>query len=227
MTFSIVARCEKTGELGIAAVTAVPAVGKLLTWAYPGAGAVATQAFINPYLGYDALLLLREGASAEEAMRRVLDIEPEPELRQLGIVDGAGRVAAWTGPETGGWSGHVTGDGYSVQGNLLVGPETLEAMRKSFLEDAGCSLAKRLLCAIEAGEATGGDKRGVTSATVYVMAKEVYPLWDLRVDDHRTPLKELRRLYGVFEREVVPEILCLPKRDEWRVERRPGSLGLA
>ncbi|MEX1016668.1 MAG: DUF1028 domain-containing protein [Phycisphaeraceae bacterium] len=224
MTFSIVAHCRRTGQLGIAAATAVPAVGKLLTWAYPQAGAVATQAWINPYLGHDALQHLRDGDEAEQALNATVSQDPDRDIRQVAVVDRHGRVAAWTGRKTSQWAGHITGQGYSVQGNLLTGPETLHAMRDAFEADTAAGLAERLLRAIEAGEATGGDRRGASSATVYVMHTEVYPLWDLRVDDHAQPLIEIRRLYHVFEEKVVPHIRRLPKRDDPHGEPEPEAL---
>ncbi|MFA9477651.1 DUF1028 domain-containing protein [Phycisphaerales bacterium AB-hyl4] len=224
MTFSIVARCPRTKQVGIAAVTAVPAVGKLLTWAYPRTGAIATQAWINPYLGHDGITKLREGLDAKQALDAVVLQDPDRDIRQVGIVDGQGNVAGWTGSKTSKWAGHITGPGYCVQGNLLVGHEPLHAMRDAFEADDGAPLAERLLTAIEAGEATGGDRRGANSATVYVIDTEVYPLWDLRVDDHKHPLKEVRRLYHVFEELVVPHIVRLPKRDDPHGQPEPQAL---
>lgn len=214
MTFSIVARCPRTEQLGIAAVTAVPAVGTLLTWAYPRTGAIATQAWINPYLGHDGLDHLRHGLTAQQALDRVIEGDPDRDLRQVAVVDGQGSVAAWTGSKTSDWTGHILGDGYSVQGNLLIGPETLHAMRDAFEANPDAILAERLLRAIEAGQAAGGDRRGVSSATVCVIDTEIYPLWDLRVDDHHAPLEEIRRLYHVFEQRVVPHIQRLPTLDD-------------
>lgn len=213
MTFSIVARCPTTGQLGVAAVTAVPAVGKLLTWAAPRAGAVATQAHINPYLGFDALPLLRAGRDADETLREVLGADPHRDLRQLAIVDGVGRVAVHTGEAATDWKGHRVGEAFVVCGNYLVGPSTVDAMFDAFATASG-ELAERLVVALEAGVRAGGDRRGCSSATVYVVDQEEYPLWDVRVDDHASPLRELRRLYGVFRDHVVPEIRKMPKRGE-------------
>jgi uncharacterized Ntn-hydrolase superfamily protein len=228
MTFSIVARCDSTGELGVAAVTAVPAVGKLLTWARPGAGAVATQAWINPYLGMDGLELLRAGRAAGEALEEVLARDPDPHLRQLAMVDAAGRVAVHTGEGCTPWAGHITGNGFAVQGNCLVDGHTLDAMVQAFEDGRGRELAERLLLALEAGARLGGDKRGCTSATVYVVHEEDYPLWDMRVDDHTHPLAELRRLYGVFCEQVVPQVRRLPKRGDPHGEPDlKGGTGLA
>lgn len=214
MTFSIVARCPQTGQLGIAAATAVPAVGKLLTWAHPKGGAVATQSWINPYLGIDGVRLLVDGRDAQAALDEVLGLDPDRRLRQVAMVDRAGRVAAWTGEGCASWAGHRVEDGYSVQGNVLENCETLDAMCAAYRDHAQKELAERLLAALEAGNAIGGDQRGCNSATVYVVDTEEYPLWDMRVDDHAEPLKELRRLFYVFRKEVVPQVRRLPKRGD-------------
>ncbi len=214
MTFSIVARCRESGQLGVAAATAVPAVGKLLTWAKPDAGAVATQAWINPYLGMESLELLERGHDAPTTLSRVIGRDPDRDYRQLAIVDAAGRSAVHTGPRCTDWAGHLRGDGYTVQGNLLVDRRTLDAVAGGYERSAGAEFAERLLIALEAGEQAGGDKRGHTSATVLVMDREEYPLWDMRVDAHASPLEELRRLYGVFRDEVVPQVRRLPKRND-------------
>lgn len=212
MTMSIVARCVETGQFGVAAATAVPAVGKLLTHALPGVGAVATQARLNPYLGIDGLALLREGLEAAEVRERLAAMDPRSDLRQFAVIDAAGRTAAWTGAGCPGWAGARGQDGFSVQGNILTGPEVLEAMAAAFAETAGRPLADRFLRALEAGVAAGGDARGERSATIYIVEAEEYPLWDIRVDDHPDPVAELRRLHGVFAERLVPEIRRMPTR---------------
>lgn len=214
MTFSIVARCGQTGQLGVAAATAVPAVGKLLTWAFPGAGAAATQAWINPYLGIDGVRLLRDGRTAPEALDEVLELDPDRRLRQLALVDGDGRAAAFTGESCNAWAGHRCGEGFSVQGNVLENCQTIDAMFDAFLQHHHLELAERLLVTLEAGNAVGGDRRGANSATVYVVDTEEYPLWDMRVDDHPKPIQELRRLFGVFREKVVPQVRRLPRRGD-------------
>lgn len=212
MTFSIVARCTRTGQLGVAAATAVPAVGTLLTWAYAGAGAVATQAWINPYLGIRTLWRLREGWSAQRAVDDALSGDPDRHIRQLAAVDSHGGVAAWTGERCTQWAGHRSGPGFCVQGNILENSDTLDAMYEAYERHLDQHLVERLLLALEAGDAVGGDRRGCTSATIYIVEAEEYPLWDIRVDDHPTPMQELRRLFGVFARDVVPQIRRLPTR---------------
>ena len=212
MTLSIVAMCPHSGQFGIAAATAMPAVGKLLTHARAGCGAVATQARINPYLGIDGLELLRRGLSADAVLERLKRQDPRMDLRQVAIVDRRGAVAAWTGTGCPVYSGALTGDGFSVQGNRLEGRRVLEAMATAFGEDAGAPLADRLVSALAAGFAAGGDIKPEHSATIYVVDEEEYPLWDIRVDEHPDPVSELRRLHGVFAEPVVPQIRRMPTR---------------
>lgn len=213
MTFSIVARCDRTGQIGVAAATAMPAVGKLLSHAAAGYGAVATQAQINPYLGIDGLRFLREGSSASEVLHRLHGIDPCMKLRQVGIVDARGELAVWTGEDCLPWAGSLQGEGFSVQGNRLEGVEVLQAIAEAFTEHREAPLVERLMEAIAAGDAMGGDRHGESSATIYVVDREEYPLWDIRVDQHLDPVAELRRLHDIFERDVVPEILAMPTRD--------------
>lgn len=214
MTFSLVARCARTGQVGVGAVTAMLGVGKLVCHARAGVGAVATQAVMNPYYGYDGLRLLSGGKGAQETLDSLVSKDPGRDLRQCGIVDLAGGSAAWTGPRTPEWSGHLTGKGYSAQGNRLVGRETLEAVVEAFRRAEGMDLVERLLEALEAGEATGADKQGALSSSITVMDTEEYPLWDLRVDQAGDPVAELRRLYEEFEQNLLPTILSLPTRED-------------
>jgi uncharacterized Ntn-hydrolase superfamily protein len=212
VTFSIVARCPDSGQLGVAAVTATPGVGKLLTWAEADVGAVASQAWINPYLGIDALAMLRNGHTADRALHAVVGLDEDRAVRQVGIVDATGRSAVHTGDRCEAFAGEIQGDGFTVQGNLLESATTLTVCAEEFAARAGEELVDRLLAAIEAGERAGGDKRGARSATVYVVATEQYPLWDIRVDDHAQPLEEVRRLQRVFAEELMPQIRSLPTR---------------
>lgn len=213
MTFSIIARCPRTGQLGIAAATAMPAVGKLLTHAAAGVGAVATQARINPYLGIDGLALLREGCDAAEVIERLHSTDPCMSQRQVAVIDAHGRTACWTGEQCLAWSGCIEGDGFCVQGNRLTGRNVLEAVVDAMNCTRVLPLVERLMEALAAGDAMGGDRNGESSATIYVVDHEEYPLWDIRVDHHRDPMMELRRLHGVFEREVLPELLRMPTRE--------------
>lgn len=214
MTFSIVARCPQLGHFGIAAVTALPAVGKLVTHAHPGAGAVATQARLNPYLGIDGVRLLREGHDAHAVRARLRALDPRIESRQFGIVDRHGNAVTHTGEENLPWAGAVTGEGYAVQGNRLAGAHVVHAIADAFMREQGAPLPQRLIEALEAGAAAGGDLDGERSATIYVVAQEEYPLWDIRVDEHVSPIAELRRLHDIFARELLPEIKRMPSRGD-------------
>lgn len=210
-TFSITARCEKTGQFGVAVSTKVPAVGSLCPFAKPGVGAIATQAFVNPYIGIHGLHYLEEGLSASDVLERVLSEDPDPEMRQVSIVDKNGKSAAFTGQKTDGWNGHLTGDNYAVAGNKLVGEATIRAMANTFEEERDIPLAERLLKALESGQAAGGDKRGKQSAALLVVDKEEYPLVDLRVDEHPDPVKELKRIFQVAQEDLFPLTRILPK----------------
>lgn len=210
-TFSIVAYDTAAGACGVAVSSGIPAVGSLCVFAQAGRGAIATQAWINPLLGIDGLELLRSH-SAEDTLRRLLAGDPEPELRQVAIVDSGGRAIAHTGEQTDLWSGHRFGPGYSVAGNILLGEETITAMAQEFEAATSSPLQERLLCALEAGQAAGGDVRGKQSAALYISNGEPYPYLDLRVDDHSAPVAELRRVYEVVRRELLPFLEALPTR---------------
>ncbi|MCC5976610.1 MAG: DUF1028 domain-containing protein [Salinarimonas sp.] len=214
MTFSIVARCPLTGQFGIAAVTALPAVGKLVTHAHPGAGAVATQALLNPYLGIDGVRMLRDGADAQTVRAALIASDPCIESRQFGIVDANGQAVTHTGSQNLDWAGAVTRPGFAVQGNRLTGADVVHAIADAFAREPGDPLPKRLIEALEAGAAAGGDRDGERSATIYIVADEEYPLWDIRVDEHREPIAELRRLHDIFARELLPHIRRMPSRSD-------------
>lgn len=214
MTFSIVARCARTGQFGVGAMTAVPAVGKFLTHAWPRTGAVATQALVNPYLGIDGIAALREGLNAEEVKRRLIDSDPEIERRQFAVVDGEGLVAAHTGAECLEWAGHRAGDGCCVLGNRLEGSKVLDALEQALLATVDLRLADRLVDALAAGYAAGGDRKRERSATIYVVDTEEYPLWDVRIDEHDDPVTELQRVHAAFGRDLYPHILEMPRRGE-------------
>jgi uncharacterized Ntn-hydrolase superfamily protein len=203
MTYSLVARDGK--QWGVAVQSKFLAVGSVVSWAEPDAGAIATQAYANPRYGPDGLALLREGRSAEEALERLIALDEGRDERQVGIVDAAGRAAAWTGPECMDWAGHRTGEDYSAQGNILVGPETVDALVETFTASARAPLAERLLDCLAAAQKAGGDRRGQQSAALLVVERNAGyaqlsdTLVDLRVDDHSDPIGELRRLYGLHD----------------------------
>jgi uncharacterized Ntn-hydrolase superfamily protein len=201
-TYSIVARDSASGELGVAVQSHWFQVGAVVSWAEAGVGAVATQSFVKVEYGPRGLELLRQGKSPQEALDALLAADPERDVRQVAIVDHRGRVAAWTGRRCIAAAGHTTGDGYSVQANLMDRAEVWPAMARAFESSTG-DLAGRLLAALEAAEGQGGDIRGRQSAAlVVVRAQGTGAPWrdrrvDLRVDDHPQPLVELRRLLGL------------------------------
>lgn len=215
-TFSIVARDGWTGQLGIAVSTKVPAVGGLCPFIRFGVGAVSTQAWVNPYLGPRILERLAQGADAQSALDAVIAEEVDSEIRQVGVVDAEGRSAAFTGEATDPWTGHRTGPDYSAQGNMLVDEDTITAMVEAFADSEGKRLAERLLRALEAGQEAGGDRRGRQSAALLVRGPEVYPVVDLRVDEHPDPVAELRRVYEVARTELFPLVDALPTLDNPR-----------
>jgi uncharacterized Ntn-hydrolase superfamily protein len=212
MTLSIAARCPETGQLGVAAITHMIGIGKIVTHARPGVGAVATQGEMNPYHGIDGLDRMARGCGAREALEPLLRGDAGRAERQSAGVDARGTAWAWTGEDLPDWRGHRCGEGWSVQGNRLVGPEVLDATVAAYAEAAGAPFADRLVRAVEGGHAAGADHAGERSATLYVMADEEYPLWDVRVDSSDEPVAELRRLHGVFVDEVLPIIEGLPTR---------------
>ncbi|SDY20071.1 Uncharacterized conserved protein, Ntn-hydrolase superfamily [Saccharopolyspora shandongensis] len=210
-TFSIVAYDQAAGLCGVAVSSRMPAIGALSVFAHAESGAIATQALINPLLGVDGLELLRSHP-AEQALHRVLARDPGADARQVAMVDRFGRAAAHTGSETHPWSGHRVGNGYAVAGNILVDGGTVDAMAERFEATAEAPLAERLLAALEAGQGAGGDRRGKQSACLFVHHGHPYPYLDLRVDDHADPVTELRRLYDVAKRELLPFVHALPTR---------------
>ncbi|HJW74777.1 MAG TPA: DUF1028 domain-containing protein [Thermoleophilia bacterium] len=196
-TFSIAARDPGTGMLGVAVSSKAFSAGSLCPFVTAGVGAVATQAWVNPYLGPAILSLLSSGLGAQEALARALADDPQPELRQLNVVDALGRSATYTGSRTDPWCGGRRGTDYAVAGNILVSEATIDAMETAFLTVRGRDLADRLISVLEAGQEAGGDARGRQSAAVIVANRTQLPYLDLRVDDHPDPVAELRRLYRV------------------------------
>ena len=197
MTFSIVARCPKTLNLGVCVATAAPAVGSTVPHAEAGVGAIATQAQTNTVYGVNGMKLLKMGFSPNAALEIILKEDVARETRQVIIIDKNGQTAAFTGKETIEWKGHLIGKDYVVAGNLLTGKHVIEAMAQTFERSQG-ELAEKLLVALEAGQEAGGDKRGKTSAALLVAGKmlgELRPSVSLRVDIHKEPVKELKRVY--------------------------------
>jgi uncharacterized Ntn-hydrolase superfamily protein len=232
MTFSLIARCPNTGMFGIAAATAVPAVGKLLTHAQSGVGAVATQAKLNPYLGIDGIRLLQNGREAPEVLHILVSQDPRAQTRQCAVIDRNGRTAVWTGDECIPWAGAVERArafrssvravcregprcGPAINASRGRAPSNMRAFRcretgspgrkfeaaaAAFKASSGKPFDERLMEALEAGDQAGGDVKGERSATIYIVDREEYPLWDIRVDSHPDPFAELRRLHDIFAR---------------------------
>ncbi len=212
-TFSIAARCPQTGQLGVAVASAVPAVGGLCPFLRAGIGAVTTQSWVNPYLAARILDGLADGQHPDAALAAALATDDRPDLRQLGLVDARGTGAAWTGAGCTPAAGHRTGAGYAVQGNMLAGPGVIDAMAQAFEESAARDLDERLMRALEAGDAAGGDRRGKQSAALKIVAGEDYPRLDLRVDEHAEPVAELRRVLAVARRQLVPFVAGMPRKN--------------
>lgn len=216
MTFSVVALDQATGDLGCAVQSKFLAVGASCIHARAGTGAIATQALSNVSYGPRGLALLEAGADASRALDALLHSDPLPERRQAGIVDAAGRSSAHTGSGCTGWAGHICGDGFSCQGNMLVSDTVVQAMAAVMRDEDGLPFPERLVRCLEAGQAAGGDARGQQSAALLVVrAGGGYGglsdrLIDLRVDDHAAPIAELRRLldlHRLFFDRPAPETL--------------------
>lgn len=199
-TYSICACDLHAGQWGVATQSKFLAVGSVVPWAAAGVGAVATQSYANPRYGPEGLALLEGGLSAEEVVERLTAADPDRDLRQLGVVDAAGRAATFTGDGCHRWAGGRVGDGYAAQGNILVSADTVDALATTYETTAGSPLAERLLDCLDAAQAVGGDRRGQQSAALLVVERDggygglSDTLVDLRVDDHPLPLEELRRL---------------------------------
>jgi uncharacterized Ntn-hydrolase superfamily protein len=199
MTYSIVARDPETGELGVAVQSCYYQVGPVVPWGQAGVGAVATQSMVNIALGPAGVELMRLGSGARQALDAVLAGDPQRDSRQCAMVDATGRVAVHTGPRCIAEAGHASGDGYSVQANLMERDTVWAAMAAAY-EVAGGPLAERMLAALDAAEAEGGDVRGRQSAAMLVLSgRPTGRVWEdklieLRVEDHPDPLAELRRL---------------------------------
>ncbi|MDA4119613.1 MAG: DUF1028 domain-containing protein [Thaumarchaeota archaeon] len=200
MTYSIVARDEKTGEMGVAVQSHFFSVGSVVTWARAGVGAVATQAMVDMKYGPLGLEMMAGGKSAPEALDSLLKTDGKRETRQVAMVDSKGRVAAHTGSKCFPYAGNSGGKGFSCQGNIMRTPRVWTSMKRKFQESVGMPLAERLVAALEAGEKVGGDIRGKQSAALLIVGKEAKPttwegrLIELRIEDHPDPVPELKRL---------------------------------
>ena len=208
-TFSIVALDPHNGDLGVAVASKFLAVGSVVSWAQAGVGAVATQALANPKFGPGGLELMAQGMSAPDALAALLAADLDAEHRQVGLVDAQGGAAAHTGAACMDWAGHLIGAGFTAQGNILAGPHVVQAIAHTFTNTEG-ELAERLLAALAAGDAAGGDRRGRQAAALYVARAGgsygglIDRYIDLRVDDHPAPVDELARLLKLHRFYLTP-----------------------
>jgi uncharacterized Ntn-hydrolase superfamily protein len=212
MTWSIIARDNATGQIGIAVATRFFAVGARVPHVAPGIGGIATQALVNPYYGIDGVRLLREGKSPSEIVETLIAGDNGRESRQLHIMDAKGRIAAHMGRDCVDWCGHLKGENFSIAGNMLAGAAVLDDTANAYLANQSLPFARRLLAAMHAGEKAGGDKRGKQSAALLIHENEEWSALDLRVDDHADPLAELERLEQVSRERWVHFRKFLPTR---------------
>ena len=215
MTWSILVRDPATGALGAAVASRFFAVGAMCIHVEGGVAAMSTQALVNPMYAVQAMPRLRAGEAADAVLASLVGPDPGASQRQFHIIDAAGRIAQHTGPDCVVWSGHVRGQDVSVAGNMLAGPQTVQRTLEAYLDSSG-TMAERLIAALEAGEAAGGDKRGKQSAGLKVCTRDPNPDLDIRADDHPDPLRELRRLYRVnLERFAVFRRFLAGRDSEW------------
>jgi uncharacterized Ntn-hydrolase superfamily protein len=225
-TYSICACDLEARQWGVAVQSKFLGVGSIVPWAEPLVGAVATQAWANPRYGPGGLALLREGVPAEEVVAQLTEADDDRAQRQLGVVDGQGRSASYTGEQCNEWAGGRVGDCYAAQGNILVSAETVDGLAETFEATAGKPLVDRLLDCLDSAQAAGGDSRGQQSAAILVVGPEQgYAglsdvFLDLRVDDHERPLEELRRIVRLHHELFVatPRERWLEVDDELRAE---------
>ncbi|HVJ73112.1 MAG TPA: DUF1028 domain-containing protein [Casimicrobiaceae bacterium] len=211
MTWSILAR-DASGAFGVAIASRFFAVGALCPHARGGVGALATQALVNPLYGPPGLEMLARGASADEVVRTLTGADAGRDHRQLHVIDTRGTTAAHTGSACIDWCGQLAGDGWSIAGNMLAGSRVIDDTAAAYEAARALPLAERLLAALDAGDAAGGDKRGKQAAALLVVTTEDYPSLTLRVDDHPEPFLELRRLYRKSLERFQPFTACLPSK---------------
>ena len=212
MTWSIVTQDPTTGAFAVAVATKAFAVGASCPFVRSGVGAVSTQSFTNRYLGPAILDALARGLPPDAAIESALAGDAGRGIRQVHVVDRHGRSAAWTGQNCVEWCGSVVAPGVSVAGNMLSGEPTITETLAMFRAQSELDLPERLMVAMEAGEAAGGDRRGRQSAAMVMITTEDFPDLNLRVDDHAAPLVELRRLLGIWRRERAPGLASQPSR---------------
>jgi uncharacterized Ntn-hydrolase superfamily protein len=214
MTWSIIARDNNTGQFGIAVATRFFAVGALTPHLKSHVGAIATQALVNVFYGTEGLRLLEQGASAEEVVAAITAADVGRDHRQVHVIDAQGGTAAHTGKNCVDWCGHLAGDNFSVAGNMLAGARVIEDTAAVYKKNVALTFPRRLIAAMRAGEAAGGDKRGKQSAALVICGEEEWPDLSLRVDDHSEPLAELERLESVSRERFVHSMRMLPNRSD-------------
>jgi uncharacterized Ntn-hydrolase superfamily protein len=227
-TYSIVACDLEADQWGVSVQSKFLSVGSVVPWAEPHVGAIATQAYANPRYGPNGLELLRQGLSAQEVVDKLTSEDDGRDHRQLGIVDGQGRAASYTGSECMDWAGGRTGEGYAAQGNILVNKETVDALAETFESNAGRPLAVRLIDCLAAAQEAGGDSRGQQSSALLVVerdggyARMSDVVVELRVEDHERPIEELRRIYKLHDEIFgkTPRRLWLDVDDDLAAELR-------
>jgi uncharacterized Ntn-hydrolase superfamily protein len=234
-TYSIVACDLAAGQWGVGVQSKFLAVGSVVPWAEPHVGAIATQSYANPSYGPNGLALLREGRTASEVVEALTSADEGRAERQVGVVDGQGRAATFTGEACNDWAGGRTGDCYAAQGNILVSAATVDALATTFESNAHLELAERLIECLAAAQAAGGDRRGQQSASLLIVQKDKGyaklsdTVVDLRVDDHERPIAELRRLFSLHQ-----ELFGATPEEDWvevddtlasELRHRLGSLG--
>ena len=214
MTWSIIARDKNTGQFGIAVATRFFAVGALAPHLKSRVGAIATQALVNIFYGTEGLRLLERGAGAREVVAAVISADAGRDHRQVHVIDARGGIAVHTGKSCVDWCGHLSGDGFSVAGNMLAGADVIKDTAAAYAKNAALSFPRRLIAAMRAGEVAGGDKRGKQSAALIICGEEEWPDLDLRVDDHADPLAELERLERISRERFVHFMRMLPTRND-------------
>lgn len=225
MTFTVVARCPKTKMLGVAMATHAPAVGNRCPVVIPGLGAASVQAVADPRLTLLCTKLIGLGYHAGKIIHELETSDPNAPLRQIAVVDGWGHAAAMTGSENGPYAGHIVGEGWVVMGNGVVGPQVIDAMAASMRATGAELIEERLVRAVEAGGAAGGQADGHFSSSILVYGDEPFAYIDLRVDVHEEPIGELRRIFEWF-RPLLPYYSQrpynprLPRDDIWRDQQR-------
>jgi uncharacterized Ntn-hydrolase superfamily protein len=212
MTWSILAR-DAQGNFGVAIASRFFAVGALCVHTRRAVGALSTQALMNPLYGPAGIERLAAGQSPQQAVDALTQADEGRDQRQLHVLPAQGKPAAHTGSACVEWCGHLLFDDFSVAGNMLAGPAVLEETARAFRDSHGLSLAERLIAAMRAGEAAGGDKRGKQAAALRIHGDEDYLQLDLRVDDHAEPIGELARLYDKSLERYQPFMACLPGRN--------------